>query len=71
MIFNFKNDLLFITILNTLKQVDCKNKLINYRNLEKSFDSQKRLKAVTSAPPSVPYILNYAISYERLIYVVL
>ena len=61
MIFNFKNDLLFIKILNTLKQIACKYKLINYRNLKKVFDSQKRLKAVTRAPPSVPDILNYTI----------
>ena len=35
MIFNFKNDLLCIKILNILKQIACKNKLINYRNLKR------------------------------------
>ena len=34
MILNFKNDLLS-KILNTLKQIACKNKLINYRNLKR------------------------------------
>ena len=71
MIFNFKNDLFCIKILNTLKQIACENNLINYRNLKKAFDSQKLLKAVTRAPPSVPDVLYYAISYIRLVYVVL
>ena len=71
MIFIFKNDLLFIKILNILKQIAWKNKLINYRNFKKVLDSQKLLKAVTRAPPSVPDVLNYAISYVQLIYVVL
>ena len=36
MIFNLKNDLLFIKILNIiLKQIACENKLINYRNLKR------------------------------------
>ena len=36
MIFNFKNDLLCIKILNILKQIACENKLINnYRNLKR------------------------------------
>ena len=35
MIFNFKDDLLFIKILNILKQITCENKLINYRNLKR------------------------------------
>ena len=35
MIFNFENDLLFIKILNILKQIACENKLINYRNLKR------------------------------------
>ena len=35
MIFNFKNDLLCIKSLNILKQIACKNKLINYRNLKR------------------------------------
>ena len=72
MIFNFKNDLLFIKILNIRKQIACDNKLIKYRNLKtKALDSQKLLKAVTRAPPSVPDVLNYAISDVRLIYEVL
>ena len=35
MIFNFKNDLLYIKILNILKQIVCENKIINYRNLNR------------------------------------
>ena len=35
MIFNFKDDLLFIKILNILKQIACKIKSINYRNLKR------------------------------------
>ena len=35
MIFYFKNDLLFIKILNILKQIACENKLIIYRNLKR------------------------------------
>ena len=69
MIFNFINDLLFIKILNILKQIACENKLINCRNLKKAFDSQKLLKAVTRAPPLVLDVLNHAISYVQLIYV--
>ena len=67
----FKNDLLFIKISNILTQIACENKLINVRNLKKALDSQILLKAVTRAPPSVPDVLNNAISYVRLIYVVL
>ena len=63
MILNFKDDLLFIKILNILEQIACENKLINYRNLKKTFDSQKRLKAVTRAPPSVPDVLNTVTQY--------
>ena len=37
MIFNLKNDLLCIKILNILKQIACENKLINYRNLNRLF----------------------------------
>ena len=33
--FQFKNDLLFIKILNILKQIACENKLIYYRNLKR------------------------------------
>ena len=33
--FQYKNDLLFIKILNIFKQVACENKLINYRNLKR------------------------------------
>ena len=71
MIFNFKNDLLLIKILKILKKIACENKFINFRYLKNAFDSEKRIKAVTRAPPSVPGVLNYAISYVRLIYVVL
>ena len=35
MIFNFKNDLLCIKILNILKQIACENKLINHRNFKR------------------------------------
>ena len=70
MIFNFKNDLLFIKMLNILKQIACENKYINFCNL-KAFDSQTLLKAVTRAPPSEPDVLNYTISFERMVYVVL
>ena len=31
MIFNFKNDFLFIKIMNILKQIACENKLIIFR----------------------------------------
>ena len=34
MIFNFKNDLLFIKILNIFKQIACENKLINNLNFK-------------------------------------
>ena len=32
MILDFKNDLLFIKIMNILKQIACENNLINFRN---------------------------------------
>ena len=35
MIFNFKDDLLFIKILNILKQIACENKFITYRNFKR------------------------------------
>ena len=35
MIFNFKNDLLLIKILNILKQIACENNLINFRYLKR------------------------------------
>ena len=35
LIFNFKNDLLLINILNILKQIACENKFINSRNLKR------------------------------------
>ena len=69
--FQFQKWFVVYQIVNILKQIACENKLINYRNLKKACDSQKPLKAVTRAPPSVPDVLNYAISYVRLIYVVL
>ena len=37
MIFNFKNDLLFITISSILKRMACQNKLINYHHLKRLF----------------------------------
>ena len=43
MIFNFKNDLLFIKILKILKQIACENKLINYRNFKKRLVIVKNL----------------------------
>ena len=57
-------------ILNKLKQIARESKLINYSDLKRQ-NSQKLLKAVTRVPPSVPDVLNYAISYVRLVYVVL
>ena len=33
--FQFQGDLLFIKILNILKQIVCENKFINYRNLKR------------------------------------
>ena len=71
MIFNFKDDLLFIQILNILKQISCENKFINYLNLRRLFYSQTLLKAESRAPPSVPDVIDCAIFYVRLIYVVL
>ena len=35
MIFDFKNDLLFIKIFNIIKQIACENKLINYYNIKR------------------------------------
>ena len=35
MIFNFKDDLLFIKMLNILKQIACENEFINYRHLKR------------------------------------
>ena len=35
MIFNFKNDILFMKLLNILKQIACENELINFRNLKR------------------------------------
>ena len=43
MIFDFKDDLLFIKILNILKQITCK-KLINYRSLKRLFIVKNFLK---------------------------
>ena len=71
MIFNFKDDLFFIKILNILKQIAWENEFINFRNLKKAFDSQTLLTAVTRAPTSVSDLVNYAISYVRLMYVAL
>ena len=42
--FQFQNDLLFIKILNILKQIACENKLINYRNLKRLFTVKHFLK---------------------------
>ena len=44
MIFSFKNDLLFIKILNIPKQIACDNKLINYRNLKRRLIVKNFLK---------------------------
>ena len=46
MIFNFKDALLFIKILNILKQIACEKEFITYRNLKmtaKHFLQQKRM----------------------------
>ena len=71
MILNFKNDLFFIKMLNILKEIARENKLINYRNIKRPLIVKNFLKVVTRAPSSVPNVINYAISYVRLIYVVL
>ena len=44
MIFNFKDDLLFIKILNILKQISCENKFIDYLNLKRLFIVKHFLK---------------------------
>ena len=71
MICNFKDGLLFIKILNILKQIGCGTNLLIIVILKNAFDSQTLLTAVTRAPPSVSDIVNYAIAYVRLMYVVI
>ena len=68
MIFNFKDDLLLIKILNILKQIACEKKSINYRKLKRLLIVKIFLKAVTRAPHSAPDVLDYEISYVRLMY---
>ena len=68
--FQFQKWFLCIKTLNILKQIACENKLINYCNLQRLL-IVKTSKALMRAPPSVPDVLNYAISYVRLVYVVI
>ena len=44
MIFNFKNDLLLIKILNILKQIACENNLNNFRYLKRILIVKNYLK---------------------------
>ena len=64
MIFNFKNDFLFIKILNILQQIACENKLSNYHNLErllivKNFLKQQRVPRLQCRAFLITQYLTY------------
>ena len=71
MIFLFKDGLLFIKIMNILKQIACKTNLLIIVLKKRLLTAATLLTAVTRAPPSVPDVVNCAICYMRLMYVVL
>ena len=71
MIVLFKDGLLFIKIVNKLKHIACQMNLLIIVPYKKVFDSPTLLTTVMRVPPSVPDAVNCAISYMRLMYVVL